>query len=174
MADGADDPYAVLGVARSATQAEIKAAYQTLVGKYHPDLHQQNPLADLAGERMAEINLAYELLGGPRATRRCTMRVFGRGRAAAPGPRRPPPLSGRPSVRYSQSLAIAALPIIFWVAMLLVRGLRLVLVRLFGEAVAIGGGRLAALVVLAGIVVLVLALRKRRGRDRRDGPWTSR
>ena len=34
--------------------------------------------------------------------------------------------------------------------------------------------RRGALVVLAGIVVLVLALRKRRARDRRDGPWTSR
>ena len=59
MANGADDPYVVLGVARSATQAEIKAAYQALVGKYHPDLHPQNPLADLASERMAEIHLAY-------------------------------------------------------------------------------------------------------------------
>ena len=46
MAGAAHDPYAVLGVARSATQADIKAAYQTLVGKYHPDLHQQNPLED--------------------------------------------------------------------------------------------------------------------------------
>jgi len=43
-----------------------------------------------------------------------------------------------------------------------VRALRLLLVRLFGEAVGIGGGRVAALVVIAGIVVLVLAWRKRR------------
>ena len=53
-----DDPYAVLGVGPSATQAEIKAAYQTMVGKYHPDLHQRNPLEDLAQQRMVEMNVA--------------------------------------------------------------------------------------------------------------------
>jgi len=159
MANGADDPYVVLGVARSATQAEIKAAYQALVGKYHPDLHQQNPLADLASERMAEINLAYELLSDPvqRAAYEAGFRTWPgsrgtRAQAAAGGARR----TGL------TILTIAALPLIFWVAMLLVRTLRLLLVRLFGEAVGIGGGRVAALVVIAGIVVLVLAWRKRR------------
>ena len=55
----------MLGVARSASQDEIQAAYQTLVGKYHPDLHQGNPLEDLANERLAEINQAYEMLSDP-------------------------------------------------------------------------------------------------------------
>jgi curved DNA-binding protein CbpA len=173
MADGVDDPYVVLGVARSATQAEIKAAYQALVGKYHPDLHQENPLADLAGERMAEINLAYELLGDPveRGRYDAGFRAWKDGRAR--------PVQAAAAVGSARRTvltiaAIAALPIVLWVGMLLVRALRLVLVRLFGEAAAIGGGRLAALVVLAGTVVLVVALRKRRPRDRRDGPWTRR
>ena len=50
------------------------------------------------------------------------------------------------------------LPVMFRVAVLLVRGLRLLLARLFGEAGAIGGGRVAAAVVLAGVVILVLGV----------------
>ena len=92
MADAADDPYAVLGVARSATEAEIKAAYQTLAGRYHPDLHQQNPLEDLAKERMIAINAAYALLSDP--ARRAG---YDAGSAPGPGDRgpRPPTATGR-------------------------------------------------------------------------------
>ena len=55
-----NDPYAVLGVSSSASEEEIKRAYRDLVKKYHPDNYQNNPLADLAEEKMKEINAAYE------------------------------------------------------------------------------------------------------------------
>ena len=59
------DPYAVLGIDRTATAAEIRAAYRAQVERYHPDRHQGNPLEDLASARMVEINQAYELLSDP-------------------------------------------------------------------------------------------------------------
>jgi len=54
-----NDPYSVLGVTPSATDAEIKKTYRELVRKYHPDNYHDNPLADLASEKMKEINEAY-------------------------------------------------------------------------------------------------------------------
>ncbi len=54
------DPYVVLGVQRSATEEEVKAAYKELVKKYHPDQYQNNPLQDVATEKMAEVNEAYD------------------------------------------------------------------------------------------------------------------
>jgi len=61
----ARDPYEVLGVPRTATAAEIRAAYHALVAQYHPDRHQGNPLAALASEKMVELNRAYEALSEP-------------------------------------------------------------------------------------------------------------
>lgn len=56
------DPYEVLGVPRNASKEEIRAAYRELVKKYHPDRYQGNPLADLAKEKLQEINEAYDAL----------------------------------------------------------------------------------------------------------------
>lgn len=53
------DPYKVLGVSPDATDSEIKKAYRALVKQYHPDNYTDNPLADLAAEKMKEINEAY-------------------------------------------------------------------------------------------------------------------
>jgi curved DNA-binding protein CbpA len=56
------DPYQVLGVSPNASQEEIKKAYRELVRKYHPDNYHDNPLADLAQEKMKEINEAYDAI----------------------------------------------------------------------------------------------------------------
>ena len=56
------DPYEILGVPKNATDDEIKAAYRALARKYHPDNYVDNPLADLAQEKMKAINEAYELI----------------------------------------------------------------------------------------------------------------
>ena len=46
------DPYKVLGVSPNATEEQIKDAYRALARKYHPDNFVDNPLSDLAGEKM--------------------------------------------------------------------------------------------------------------------------
>ena len=62
------DPYQVLGVSRDASDEEIKKAYRELVRKYHPDKYQDSDLADLASEKMKEINAAYETIEKMRAS----------------------------------------------------------------------------------------------------------
>ena len=54
------DPYAVLGVSSNASDDEIKNAYRELARIYHPVNYADNPLSDLAGEKMKEINEAYD------------------------------------------------------------------------------------------------------------------
>jgi molecular chaperone DnaJ len=56
------NPYEILGI-REGTDAEgIKRAYRELVKKYHPDQYQNNPLSDLAEDKLKEINEAYDYL----------------------------------------------------------------------------------------------------------------
>ena len=56
------DYYEVLGVARGATEDEIKRAFKRLAIKYHPD---RNKEAD-AGDKFREINEAYQVLSDPQ------------------------------------------------------------------------------------------------------------
>lgn len=56
------DPYEVLGIQPSATDEEVKTAYRNLARKYHPDNYTNNPLSDLAEEKMQEINEAYDAI----------------------------------------------------------------------------------------------------------------
>ena len=53
------DPYSILGVSSNASDDEVKKAYRELARKYHPDNYHDNPLADLAQEKIKEINEAY-------------------------------------------------------------------------------------------------------------------
>ncbi len=54
------DPYDVLGLAKTATQKDIKASFRRLAKQYHPDQHPDDPKAK---ERFNEANQAYEILG---------------------------------------------------------------------------------------------------------------
>ncbi len=56
------DPYKILGVSPSASDEEIKQAYRELARKYHPDKYIDNPLSELAQEKMKEINEAYDTI----------------------------------------------------------------------------------------------------------------
>ena len=56
------DPYEVLGLARTADEAAIKAAFRKLAKRHHPDLHPGDPKA---AERFQELNSANDLLSDP-------------------------------------------------------------------------------------------------------------
>ena len=59
------DLYDLLAVSRTATPAEIRDAYRALVTRFHPDKHTGNPLENLASEKVAQLNHAYEVLSDP-------------------------------------------------------------------------------------------------------------
>ena len=59
MAAQTRNPYEVLGVARTASAAEVKKAYRSLARQYHPD---RNPGDAQAEERFKEVQDAYDLL----------------------------------------------------------------------------------------------------------------
>src|ERR1700728_3337375 len=53
------DPYEILGLAKTASAAEIKSAFRKLAKKFHPDQSKEPKAKD----RFAEIGSAYEILG---------------------------------------------------------------------------------------------------------------
>ena len=55
----AADPYKMLGVSRTASEAEIKSAYRKLAKKYHPDLNAGNDV------KFKELNSAHDVLADP-------------------------------------------------------------------------------------------------------------
>jgi len=78
-----DDPYATLGVARSASADEIRAAYRKLAKQHHPDL---NPGKKEAEDTFKAISAAHALLSDPEQRAR-----FDRGEIDATGAERAPP-----------------------------------------------------------------------------------
>jgi len=82
------DYYATLGVAKTATEKEIKQAYRKLARKLHPDV---NPGDKAKEARFKEINEAYEVLGDPGRRRKydelgANWRLYEQGGGAPPGP----------------------------------------------------------------------------------------
>jgi curved DNA-binding protein CbpA len=155
------DPYAILGVTRSATFAEIRSAYRALVDRYHPDRHHGNPLANLANDRMVAINQAYGVLSDPG--RRAAFDQVGsrsRVRRAAPAP------APRMSSLAKWGLALLLLPLLLRSGTGILRSFAGLLRALFGE---IGSFRGAPVVLVLAIVAAVFLGRAlwRRWRQRR-------
>ena len=78
------DYYKIMGVARNATEAEIKQAYRKLARKYHPDVSKEKD----AEARFKELGEAYEVLRNPE--KRAAYDQLGTGHRAGE-PFRPPP-----------------------------------------------------------------------------------
>src|ERR1700761_8603093 len=56
----AADPYKILGVSKTASEAQIKKAFRTLAKTHHPDKHANDPKAQ---KKFQEISGAYDILG---------------------------------------------------------------------------------------------------------------
>jgi DnaJ-class molecular chaperone len=79
------DPYQVLGLAKTASAAEIKSAFRKLAKKFHPDQSKEPKAKD----RFAEIGSAYEILGDEKKRA-----AFDRGEIDADGKPRAPQFEG--------------------------------------------------------------------------------
>src|SRR5574340_1850322 len=79
------DPYDVLGVSRTASASEIKAAFRKLAKRFHPDQSKE----PRAKERFAEVGTAYEILGDEKKRA-----AFDRGEIDAEGKPRAPQFEG--------------------------------------------------------------------------------
>jgi len=78
-----DDPYKVLGVAKTAAAEEIRKAYRALAKRWHPDTNPDKPEAEA---RFKEISAAYALLSDAEQRAR-----YDRGEIDASGAERAPP-----------------------------------------------------------------------------------
>jgi curved DNA-binding protein len=81
------DYYSTLGIAKTATDKEIKQAYRKLARKHHPDV---NPGDKAAESRFKEINEAYEVLGDPAKRKKydelgANWRAYEQAGAGSPG-----------------------------------------------------------------------------------------
>jgi DnaJ-class molecular chaperone len=79
------DPYEVLGLAKSASAAEVKSAFRKLAKKFHPDQSKESR----AKERFAEVSSAYEIVGDEKKRA-----AYDRGEIDADGKPRAPQFEG--------------------------------------------------------------------------------
>ena len=163
------DPYVVLGVPRTASAAQIRAAYRNLGARYHPDRHQGNPLEELASAKMAEINRAYEMLSDP--ARRAAFdgaRPGGFSPGAFPGAAAGRAGAPQPGNRRAAkiTLALVLLPVLLRLAPVILRGM-VALGRELMEALTLIRGTPVALVTVALAFLILLAVLLRRRRHRR-------
>lgn len=82
------DPYTVLGVSKTASEAEIKSAFRKLAKKHHPDANKDDAKA---ASRFAELNAAYEIVGDDEKRK-----AFDRGEIDAEGKPRFQGFAGQP------------------------------------------------------------------------------
>ena len=137
--------YELLGVARTATRDELHAAWRRQVAQYHPDRHGDHPLAQLAQERVAELNAAWEELSDPARRARYDAALDGR------PPARPAPAWAGRLVRFALGMVVVL--VLLRVGPILLRGIA----RLFA-----GGTPLAGVVFLAVVIGAVVLWRRRR------------
>lgn len=83
--------YKILGVARSASADEIKAAYRELVKRYHPDLFSSPGAKAKATETLRQINEAYAVVGNAERRRRYDQESAPKPQARPSGTARTPP-----------------------------------------------------------------------------------
>jgi curved DNA-binding protein CbpA len=164
MAAAAFDAYGVLGVARTATEAEIRVAYRDLVARYHPDKHAGNPLEGLAADKMAEINRAYEILSD-----RQKRAAYDRGQSGyGPGPASSGPVAVKNRLMKTLGFLLL-LPLLIRFGRGLVR-LLVAIVRIGWESLQGVRGTPVGLALVSILVVFFVALlvRRRRAKARRS------
>lgn len=77
--------YEIIGVAKDATEEEIKSAYRKLAKKFHPDAHPGDPECE---RRFREINEAYGILGDSEKRKEYDKKTAGTKSAAKPKQKR--------------------------------------------------------------------------------------
>ena len=159
--------YEVLGVSQTASAAEIRAAYHDLAARYHPDRHDGNALADLATEKLASLNAAYEVLSDPERRAAYDSELAQESQSQRTRSERAAPQAAQAKI-LRVLVVTAAFVVVVRLTPLLLRAL-VNLLRALGEAaILLRGTPLVALLFLVAVggSVLVILHRTRRRREK--------